>query len=133
MYFTFSVTFLCLTFLHNSSPFLLYSTVLEITCWAFWVLIYACYKFWSSWWLSSKEYVWNAGTSRDAGSIPGLGVFAGGGHGFLYSSIPAWKIPWTEKHGLFQSIGLQTAGHTEVAQQVHMHTFKHLKMSQQLA
>ena len=59
--------------------------------------------------------VWNAGTSRDAGSIPGLGEFTGGGHGFLYASIPAWKIPWTEKHGLLQSIGLQTAGHTEVA------------------
>ena len=24
-----------------------------------------------------------------------------------YSSIPAWKLPWTEKLGVLQSMGLQ--------------------------
>ena len=28
-----------------------------------------------------------------------------------HSSIPAWKIPWTEEHGGLQSMGSQKAGH----------------------
>ena len=28
-----------------------------------------------------------------------------------YSSILAWKIPWTEKPGRLQAMGLQRAGH----------------------
>ena len=28
-----------------------------------------------------------------------------------HSSILAWKIPWTEKPGGLQSMGLQTVGH----------------------
>ena len=28
-----------------------------------------------------------------------------------HSSIPAWKIPWMEKPGGLQSIGLQRVGH----------------------
>ena len=28
-----------------------------------------------------------------------------------YSSTLAWKIPWMEKHGRLQSMGLQTVGH----------------------
>ena len=28
-----------------------------------------------------------------------------------YSSILAWKIPWTEEPGKLQSMGLQTVGH----------------------
>ena len=28
-----------------------------------------------------------------------------------HSNIPAWKIPWTEKFGGLQSIGLQKVGH----------------------
>ena len=28
-----------------------------------------------------------------------------------YSSILAWKIPWTEKPGGLQSMGLQNVGH----------------------
>ena len=28
-----------------------------------------------------------------------------------YSSILAWRIPWTEEHGWLQSVGLQRAGH----------------------
>ena len=28
-----------------------------------------------------------------------------------HSSIPAWRIPWTEEPGGLQSTGLQTVGH----------------------
>ena len=28
-----------------------------------------------------------------------------------YSSVLAWKIPWTEKPGRLQSMGLQRVGH----------------------
>ena len=28
-----------------------------------------------------------------------------------HSSSLAWKIPWMEKHGRLQSMGLQTVGH----------------------
>ena len=38
----------------------------------------------------------NAG---DMGSIPGLGISPGEGHGNFHSSILAWKIPWTEEPG----------------------------------
>ena len=29
----------------------------------------------------------------------------------IYSSILAWKIPWTEEPGRLQSMGLQRVGH----------------------
>ena len=29
----------------------------------------------------------------------------------IHSSIPAWKIPWTEEPGGLQSMRLQTVGH----------------------
>ena len=49
----------------------------------------------------------NAGDIRDAGSIPGLGRFPGGGHGnpLQYSCL---ENPWTEEHGGLQSIGLKS-------------------------
>ena len=28
-----------------------------------------------------------------------------------HSSIPAWRIPWTEEHGRLQSTGLERVGH----------------------
>ena len=28
-----------------------------------------------------------------------------------HSSIPAWRIPWTEEPGRLQSLGLQRVGH----------------------
>ena len=52
------------------------------------------------WWLSSKESAYNAG---DAGSIRGSGRSPGGGHG-NYSSILAWRIPWSEEPSGLQSI-----------------------------
>ena len=30
---------------------------------------------------------------------------------FAYSSIPAWRIPWTEEPGGLQSMGSQRVGH----------------------
>ena len=47
-----------------------------------------------------------AGDIRDLGSIPGLGIPSGGGHG-NYSSIHDWRIPWMEPVRL-QSIGSQS-------------------------
>ena len=34
-----------------------------------------------------------------------------------YSSILAWKIPWTEEPGGLQSMGLQRVGHSLVTKQ----------------
>ena len=31
----------------------------------------------------------------------------------IHSSIPAWRIPWTEKFGGLQSMGSQRVGHNE--------------------
>ena len=43
----------------------------------------------------------NAGDEGDVGLITEWGRSLGGGNGtpLLYSSILAWKIPWTEKSG----------------------------------
>ena len=55
----------------------------------------------------------NAG---DAGSIPGSGRSLEEGMA-THSSILAWRVPWTEKSGRLQSIGLQESDMTE-----HTHT-----------
>ena len=52
----------------------------------------------------------NAGGTRDAGSVPGWGIYAGGGNGSHFSII-AWKIPWIEQPGRPQSMGSQRGGH----------------------
>ena len=44
----------------------------------------------------------NAGDTRDAGSVPGLGRSPGEGNA-THSMILAWKIPWTEEPGGLQS------------------------------
>ena len=51
----------------------------------------------------------NAGDIRNVGSIPDSGRSPGGGQA-NHSSILAWRIPWTEKPGGLQSIGLKTLG-----------------------
>ena len=56
---------------------------------------------------SGKESACNAG---DLGSIPGLRRPLGEGMA-TPSSIPAWRIPWTEESGGLQSMGLQRVGH----------------------
>ena len=42
----------------------------------------------------------------------------------IHSSILAWRIPWTEKPGGLQSIGLQRIGH-DWATNTHTHTHTH--------
>ena len=49
----------------------------------------------------------NAGDLRYEGLIPRLGRSSGGGHGNP-SSIPAWRVPWTEEPGRLQSVGSQS-------------------------
>ena len=54
----------------------------------------------------------NAGDTRDAGLIPVSGRYPGVENPLsTLSSILAWKIPWTEKPGSLQSMGLQGVGH----------------------
>ena len=55
----------------------------------------------------SKESVCNAG---DLGSIPGLGR-SPGEEMATHSSIPAWRIPWTEEPGGLQSVGSHRVGY----------------------
>ena len=45
-----------------------------------------------------------AGDLRDAGSIPGQEDLLEAGMA-THSSIPAWRIPWTEEPGGLQSTG----------------------------
>ena len=52
----------------------------------------------------------NAGDIRDVGSIPGQEDPLEEGMA-THSSIPAWKIPWTEEPGRIQSIGSHRVGH----------------------
>ena len=52
----------------------------------------------------------NAGEVRNTGSIPGLGDPLEEGME-IHSSIPAWRIPWTEKTGELWSIGSQRVRH----------------------
>ena len=51
----------------------------------------------------------NAENSRDMDSIPSSERSPGGGA--THSSILAWRIPWTEKPGGLQSIGLPGVRH----------------------
>ena len=57
-----------------------------------------------------KESACNAEESGDVDSIPGLGRPLKKGV-TTHSSILAWRIPWTEKPGGLQSIGLQRVIH----------------------
>ena len=52
----------------------------------------------------------NAGDIRDVGSILGLGRSLEEGM-VTHSSILVWRIPWREKPGRLQFIGLQRVGH----------------------
>ena len=60
--------------------------------------------------LVAKNLPANAGDAREAGSIPGSGRYPGEEMA-AYSSILAWKIPWTEEPGGLQFMGSQRAGH----------------------
>ena len=52
----------------------------------------------------------SAGDIRDAGSSLGREDPLEEGMA-IHSSIPAWKIPWTEEPGGLQSMGSQRVGH----------------------
>ena len=52
----------------------------------------------------------SACNEENLGSIPGLRISPGGGMA-AYSSILAWRIPWTEDPGRLQSMGAQRVGH----------------------
>ena len=54
---------------------------------------------------SGKESAANAEYARDMGLIPGSGRSPGKGNG-NYSSILAWRIPWTEEPGGVRIQGL---------------------------
>ena len=60
------------------------------------------------WWSEGDESAGNAG---DSGSVPGLGRSPGGTNGNPLQ-ILAWKIPWTEKPGRLQPMGLQRLRHS---------------------
>ena len=49
----------------------------------------------------------HAGDVREAGSNPGSGRSAGGGHG----NPLQWRIPWTEEHDGLWSLGSQRVRH----------------------
>ena len=52
----------------------------------------------------------SACNAEDLGSIPGSGRSPGEGNG-SHSSTLAWKIPWMEKPGRLQSMGLHMVRH----------------------
>ena len=52
----------------------------------------------------------NAGDAKDAGLISGSEDLLEKEMA-VYSSIPAWKTPWTERPGRLQSMGSQRDGH----------------------
>ena len=52
----------------------------------------------------------SAGDERDTSSIPELGRSHGGGMA-SHSRICAWKIPWAQRPGGLQSMGLQRVRH----------------------
>ena len=55
-----------------------------------------------------KEYACNA---EDPDSIPETGESPMEKGMATHSSIPVWRIPWTEKPAGLQSMGLQRVGH----------------------
>ena len=63
-------------------------------------------------WSSRKNPPANAGDAGDVGLIPGSGRSLGQEEEVAtLSSIPIWKIPWTEQLGVLQSMGSQRIGH----------------------
>ena len=55
-------------------------------------------------WLNGKESTCNAGSFHGSGRFPERGMAA-------HSSIPAWRIPWTEEPVRLQSTGSQRVRH----------------------
>ena len=63
-----------------------------------------------SWSISTKESTCNPGDAEDVGSISGSRRFLEEGMA-THSSIPAWRIPWTEEPSGLQSMGSQRVEH----------------------
>ena len=61
----------------------------------------------------------NSRDTRDMGLSSGSGRCFGRGNGNP-SSISAWKIPWAEKPGELQSMGLQRVGHDRATSSFHL-------------
>ena len=76
-------------------------------------------RFFTIW--ATNEAQANTGDIRDAGSIPGSGRPPKEGIA-THSSIPAWRIPWTEETGKLQSTGLQsvTQDWSDIARNCHI-------------
>ena len=72
--------------------------------------------------LVMKNLAANAGDTRDAISVPGLGRSSTVGNGNPLQYL-AWKIPWAEEPGRLQSTGLQRVRHVWVTE--HTHTQVH--------
>ena len=67
----------------------------------------------------------NVGDAGDMGLIPGLGTSLVVEMA-PYSSMFAWRTPWTEEPGRVQSMGSQSVGHdlaTEEQQNIQAHCF----------
>ena len=58
-----------------------------------------------------KNLAADTGDTREAGLIPGSGRPLSEKEIANHSSIPTWKIPWTEEPGELQSKGLQRVRH----------------------
>ena len=50
----------------------------------------------------------------------------------IYSSVLAWRIPWTEKPGRLQSMGLQRVGHNWVTNTPSLSTFSNTHQTQEI-
>ena len=62
-----------------------------------------------------KNLAASAGDTRGLGSIPGSRRSPGGGHGnSLFSSLLAWRTPWTEEPGSLQSMD-RRVGHDRLS------------------
>ena len=60
----------------------------------------------------NKKTLANAGGIKETGLIPGwVGKMPLEESMATYSSVLAWRIPWTEEPGGLQSMGLQRVGH----------------------
>ena len=96
---------------HQGSPSIcLYSPVNEhVGCFQFLTMCSGCYGL--PRWLSGKESTCQAG---DMGWEDSLEEEMA-----TYSTILAWKMPWTEQHGGLQSIGWQRVQHKWVTEHTH--------------
>ena len=68
------------------------------------IKLHIVWMMWLPWWLKSKGYSCQCRRQGDWGSVPGLEDLLEK-EMTTYSSIQAWRIPWTEGPGGLQSMG----------------------------